>query len=125
MQITSDRGSDCFSAGHCLAYAKEFKLNVTLWWDNSHDAYRGVLESIRKGGHYSFIIMVMVIINLDHGPDDCGMRYGQMLGLANKSAPCVGLVAVPPLPGLVLKDCLFTHSLIYLLIVLLTYFLRE
>ena len=111
MTITSDRGSDCHSAGHCLAFSSDHKINCSLWWDNSHDSYRGVLESIKCMGLYPFIVLCMVVINLDHGPDDVGMRFNQMLALAQKTLPHMKPHTTPLFLDLHLSClvCLFRH----------------
>ena len=85
--MVADRGSDCHAAGHALGYSPPVQINCTLWWDNSHDAYRGVLEAVKARGLYPFVILIMVCINLDHGPDTCSMRYNQMLELARTTMP--------------------------------------
>ena len=85
--LCSDRGSDAHCGYHALAYAKDFQINCSLWWDNSHDSYRGVLESIKKASLYPLVVLLMVTINLDHGPDSTNMRYCQMLELCQRALP--------------------------------------
>ena len=85
--LCSDRGSDAHCGNHALAFAEDVKINCSLWWDNSHDAYRGVLEAIKKSGLYCLVVLLMVVINLDHGPDGTNMRYNQMLEVCQRSLP--------------------------------------
>lgn len=82
MVVCTDRGSDNFAGIHALMYKKSVKLNVSPWWDGSHDAWRSVLESIRENGLMPFTIMVMIVCNLAHGPGGTDMRYAQVKAAA-------------------------------------------
>ena len=76
--LTLDRGSDNFAAGHALLYKSQVQLNCSLMWGPSHDAWRAVLDSFTKSGLNGFVWLIMIAINLPHGPDDTDMRWAQM-----------------------------------------------
>lgn len=78
LTVSSDRGSDNHSALYAVMYKPEVQLNISVWWDPSHDGWRSVLEAVRQSGLFGFTIMVMIVANLAHGPDGTDMRYGQL-----------------------------------------------
>ena len=78
VSIVLDRGSDGVAGVAALLYSKEHKLNCSVWFDNSHDGWRSVLEAVRDNGLYGFIILVMIACNLLEGPDGTDLRYNQL-----------------------------------------------
>lgn len=76
--LCTDRGPDNFAAINALCYKSSVRINVSPWFDGSHDAWRSVLEAIRETGSFAFVILILIACNLGHGPDATDMRHTQM-----------------------------------------------
>lgn len=82
MTLMMDRGSDNFSCGHALLYMREVRLNISIFWDPSRDAWRSVLEAVRLAVRQSFMMLLMFYPNLPDGPDATVMRFVQVQAAA-------------------------------------------
>lgn len=72
------------AAAHAMQYNSSLRMNCSLFWDPSHDAWRSVLETTKVCGLYGFVILCMVCINLPHGPDGSDLRFNQLLSASRQ-----------------------------------------
>ena len=73
-----DRGGDGLSASYALLYHAPTQCNVSWWFDGNHDTGRALVEMLKQMGLHGWIIIIMIIINLPHGPDNSDLRYNQL-----------------------------------------------
>ena len=73
-----DQGGDGLAASNAMTHKK--KLNWFCFMDWSHGACNDLDKGYKQNGNYPFMLLVLVVLNLPHGPEkDEGMRYQQML----------------------------------------------
>ena len=78
LSVASEQGSDMLSALHSLLYFDKLKANVSVYWDVSHGCNRDFWNSVNDVSLKSFMLLIMICINLPHGPDDSDLRFGQI-----------------------------------------------
>lgn len=76
LSLSSDQGSDALSGIHALMY--KFRLNVSFFPDPSHACHRDVLMMLKTVGLYEFWLLLMVAMNLQHGPWHEDYRWVQL-----------------------------------------------
>lgn len=76
--LVNDQGADDKAAVFSLMHHQPVKLNVMALWDVSHGSWRDVLRMVKACGHYSFLLLTLVTVNLNHGPDSTDTRYWQL-----------------------------------------------
>jgi hypothetical protein len=103
--LDNDQGSDDKSAVSALEYYPPLQLNVMALWDWGHGSSRSVLQCFRKCGKFSFVLLVMCVINLVHGPDGTDTRYEQIISSMRHQCEVSGPGSSPlfqsMLPGMV------------------------
>ena len=74
-------------------------------WDWGHGSSRSVLQCFRRCGKCSFVLLVMCVINLVHGPDGTDSRYEQIISSMRHQCEVSGPGSSPlfqsMLPGMV------------------------
>ena len=75
VNIAVDQGSDGLCAANWLL---AMKVCMTLWCDFSHGATNDVTSTIKAMGLWSFFLLMLVTLNLEHGPWDCDTRHAQV-----------------------------------------------
>lgn len=76
--MVNDQGSDDRSGVFALSYHTPLQLNMTAYWDPAHGSWRDILRMVKSCGHYSFMLLTMVTVNLPHGPESSDMRFQQL-----------------------------------------------
>lgn len=76
--VASDQGADMVSGVFSLMYMSSIKCNVTVFFDVSHGANRDFWCAVSENSMKGFLLCVMVVLNLPHGPDDSYLRYNQI-----------------------------------------------
>lgn len=76
--LVQDQGSDGVSAVHSLLYKKDIQICMTPVWDPAHGAWRDTLGCLRDLGYFPWVLLLMIVINLPHGPDSTDTRFNQM-----------------------------------------------
>ena len=75
LNIAVDQGSDGLCAANWLL---AMGVCVTLWADFSHGATNDVTSTIKAMGLWSFFLLMLVTLNVEHGPWDCDTRHSQV-----------------------------------------------
>jgi hypothetical protein len=78
LTLSNDQGSDCAAGVYALCYHEPLKLNVTAFWDQAHGSWRDIQRMVKLCGHYPFLLLSLVTMNLNHGPDSTDLRYHQL-----------------------------------------------
>lgn len=76
--LVNDQGSDDKSAVFGLLHHPPVKLNAMAMWGFSHGSWRDVLRMVKSCGHYSLLLLCLVTVNLNHGPDSTDLRFWQL-----------------------------------------------
>lgn len=77
--VTLDQGSDGLAGVHACLYKESLRLNLSVWYDWSHGCCRDLEGAYRQVGKFQFMLMMLVPMNIPHGPEkDEGMRYEQL-----------------------------------------------
>lgn len=78
ISFSFDQGSDQVSAGHAMCYHEPTKLCTTMFWDPSHGCNRDCWNAINDLNLGPLFLMFMIVMNINHGPDDSDLRYQQI-----------------------------------------------
>lgn len=78
MTLASDQGSDMVSSIHALQHFNEVKCNVAVFWDPSHGCNRDFWGAVGDVDMKAYLLLVMIVLNLPHGPDESDLRYQQI-----------------------------------------------
>lgn len=76
LSVTADQGSDGFAAIHALQ--RHFRCNLSYTPDASHGVHRDLMGALRSASLMEFMLLVMVAMNLQHGPWGDDSRWQQM-----------------------------------------------
>ena len=90
LNISSDQGSDMLCALFALLYFAGVKINCTLWFDPAHGCNRDFWGAALSQDLRSFLLLMMISMNVLHGPDESDHRYGQMLDIVLKHMDSTG-----------------------------------
>ena len=75
LNIAIDKGFDGLCAGNWLLH---MGVPLTLWMDVSHGATNDITATMKALGLWSFLLLMLVTLNMEHGPWDCDTRYAQV-----------------------------------------------
>lgn len=78
LTLASDQGADMLSSLHCVQFFPPLRLNAAVFYDPSHGANRDFWGCASECNVKPFLLCAMIIVNLAHGPDDTGLRFGQV-----------------------------------------------
>jgi hypothetical protein len=78
LSLSLDQGSDMLSMSHGLLYSDAICCNITMYFDPSHGANRDFWGSVEDLKLTGFMHLAMIIMNLNHGPDESDLRYVQI-----------------------------------------------
>lgn len=84
LSLASDQGSDMLSAIHAMLFFDDCKANVTAYYDTSHGCNRDFWNSIEEVHLKSFMLLIMLCVNLPHGPDSSDLRFQQIKDVMTK-----------------------------------------
>ena len=74
-----DRGSDGRSGIMACKFKPSLALNVTEWYDESHDLDNDILNCFKKHKLFPFVLICCLVINLPHGTQkDPELRFSQV-----------------------------------------------
>lgn len=73
-----DLGSDGCSGVHGAMYYPEWKMNMESMQDHSHGANRSIYNSVKSCGLYGLVLLGVVSLNLQFGPDSEDLRHRQI-----------------------------------------------
>ena len=77
MATCLDQGGDGLSAVHAMLYL--LSLNVTPWFDWAHGIQNDIWTAFKAVGHYSTMLLFLLIFNICQGPDkEEGLRFQQL-----------------------------------------------
>lgn len=76
LSVSIDQGSDGVAAAHALMYG--MSVNMSLWCDPSHGVHRDIGLMLRGCQIYRLWLLLMIAMNVQHGPFEEDMRYQQM-----------------------------------------------
>lgn len=77
--VSLDQGGDGVAGVHACLYKDSLKLNLFPWYDWSHGCCRDLEAAFRDVGKFQFMLMMLVALNIAHGPErDEGMRFEQL-----------------------------------------------
>ena len=77
LSLVTDQGSDMLSASYALLYKPDLKLNCSVYFDPSHGANRDFWLAVGDHSLLNFTMLMMIVMNLPHGPDETDVRYQQ------------------------------------------------
>lgn len=75
LTVCWDQDSTNLSAGHWLMYAK--KAAIDIQWDPNHGAWNDVRGSAKEAGYLPFLLGLLLVWNLPHGPWQDDLRSTQ------------------------------------------------
>ena len=75
LALAIDQGSDGLSAMNYLLF---LGICLTPWMDFSHGANNDINATIKSLGLWPFWLLMLVVLNIDHGPYDDDVRFAQV-----------------------------------------------
>ena len=104
----SDQGGDMMSLVHASLYFDDLKLNMWEFWDPQHGCTRDFSGTAQHEELKPLIHLLLMAINLPHGPEDSDYRYKQIVDFMSDhfihSSPCLSPLFRHMYPEL-LKEC--------------------
>ena len=84
LSLSSDQGSDQLSAAHALQFFSPVKCNVTPFWDAGHGSNRDFWNTVSEMNLNNFAMLMLIVINLPHGPEESDLRFQQIRQVMEK-----------------------------------------